>query len=59
MAEAYRCDRCDHFDDGKPVMRVTFEPIHGTSGTRRYELCPPCLSELVTFMDLDKENTDA
>lgn len=52
MSEAYRCDRCGDYDDGRPVMRVTMEPVTGTSGTQKHELCPPCLSDLCTFMQI-------
>jgi len=59
MAEAYQCDSCRSFHEDKPVMRVTFEPIAGTSGTRKFDLCPQCLSRSLGDLDNPPTSTPA
>lgn len=59
MSKAFRCDRCDRYEDGEPVAGVTFQmptPVAAASGssarkTEATELCAVCLASLRDWRD--------
>lgn len=55
MSEAYRCDRCHQYDEGKPVVRVTMEPITDNRLNQKWDMCPNCLAQLHDFLNINKE----
>lgn len=55
MAEAFKCDRCDQYEDDKPVAGVTFTTPKAMNPEQKarteYELCAKCLASLQDWAD--------
>lgn len=56
MAEAFRCDRCQGFEEGEPVREIKWvqKGIQGTSSVgqnRKAELCMLCADQFHRFID--------
>jgi hypothetical protein len=57
MGDAFQCDRCFKFEEGRPVAGVTFKLPNphstNTSATRdeSAELCPECMAALRDWRD--------
>lgn len=56
--KAFRCDRCEDFEEGEPVAGVTFnlpnpDAASGSSArkTKAVELCAPCLASLNDWLN--------
>ena len=64
MANAKKCDRCEsYYDKNKGVKSINGCFVRGirleTSGPcRNLDLCDSCISELYTFLGLDKEEEE-
>ena len=64
MASAMKCDRCgNYYDKNKGVHSVNGCIVRGiridTSGPYKIlDLCDPCISELYTFLGLNKEKEE-
>ena len=64
MANAKKCDRCrSYYDKNEGVKSINGLFVRGirleTSGPYMYlDLCDSCISELYTFLGLDKEKNE-
>lgn len=60
--KAFRCDRCNAYEDGEPVAKVTFTlPAFETATTQKVtttELCTPCLASLRDWRDEHSTSKD-
>lgn len=53
MTRATRCDRCYGFEVGDPVVKVETRRTddHGTTKTKPYDLCAPCIAGLIEYLE--------
>lgn len=57
MAAAFKCDRCNRYEDETPVAGVTFNMPEGSQRrTEAAELCTRCLASLKDWLDYYKTN---
>jgi hypothetical protein len=58
MAAAFKCDRCERYEDDNPVAGVTFNMPEGAQRrTDAAELCSRCLASLKDWLDYYKNTT--
>lgn len=59
MAKAYKCDRCERYEDDDPIAGVTFnmpKAVDEPKRTQAMELCSQCLANLRDFLDFHKRD---